>query len=328
MNILVTGGAGFIGSSIVQILVQQQHTVVVLDDLSGGFIENVAKQAHFIKGSILDSELINRLFAKYKFEYVFHLAAYAAENLSHYIRRYNYNINVIGSINLINAAINHHTKCFVFTSSAAVYGGNKTPFSEDVLPRPSDPYGIAKWCVEQDLMAAKEMFGLSYIVFRPHNVYGERQNIGDKYRNVIGIFFNQIMQGKPITIFGDGQQTRPFTYIQDIAPIIANSIREPDAYNQQFNIGSDRLTTLNELADLIFEISRAEDRRHYLEARQELKYVHVSHDKIGRYLSEKEPTPLKEGLSNMYHWVQQHGSRISQTFDPIEISQKLPNVWK
>ena len=111
---------------------------------------------------------------------------------------------MIGSINLINLAIIHKVKCFVFTSSIAVYGKNQLPMTEDMSPSPEDPYGISKYAVELDLKAANELFDMNYIIFRPHNVYGERQNIGDKYRNVIGIFMNQIMTGQPITIFGDG----------------------------------------------------------------------------------------------------------------------------
>src|SRR5690606_24729495 len=143
---------------------------------------------------------------------------YAAEGLSHFIRRFNYTNNLIGSVNLINEAIKHDIKCFVFTSSIAVYVVAEPPMVETMVPQPEDPYGVSKYSVEQDLKIAHEMFGLNYIVFRPHNVYGEHQNIGDRYRNVIGIFMNQIMQGKPLTVFGDGQQTRAFSYIDDVAP--------------------------------------------------------------------------------------------------------------
>ena len=220
---LVTGAAGFIGSHIVDHLVSSGHTVIALDDLSGGFADNISAEAVFVEGSINNVELVNRLFQEHQFEYVFHLAAYAAEGLSHFIRRFNYQNNLIGSINLINASINTGTvKCFVFTSSIAVYGANQLPMREDTTPLPEDPYGISKLAVELDLKSALEMFGLNYMIFRPHNVYGERQNIGDPYRNVVGIFMNQIMQGKELTIFGDGLQTRAFSHVDDVAPIIAH----------------------------------------------------------------------------------------------------------
>src|SRR5580658_3109311 len=218
---LITGGAGFIGAHVTNELIKMGHEGIVLDDLSGGFEENINPAAIFIKGSITDHELITRIFNEHKFDYVYHLAAYAAEGLSHFIKRFNYNNNLIGSVNLINESIKHKVKCFVFTSSIAVYGIGKPPLREDMIPVPEDPYGVAKYAVEMELRVSHEMFGLNYVIFRPHNVYGEYQNLGDRYRNVVGIFMNQIMQGKPMTIFGDGKQTRAFSYIDDVAPAIA-----------------------------------------------------------------------------------------------------------
>src|SRR6266513_2705340 len=215
---LVTGGAGFIGAHVVNELIAAGHKVIVVDDLSGGFEDHINKDAVFIRGSVYDDLFISGIFSEYKFDYVFHLAAYAAEGLSHFIRRFNYNNNLIGSINLVNESIKSKVKCFVFTSSIAVYGAGQLPMTVDTNPVPEDPYGISKYAVELDLKTAHEMFGLNYVVFRPHNVYGERQNIADKYRNVIGIFMNQVMQGQPCTIFGDGGQTRAFTHVADVAP--------------------------------------------------------------------------------------------------------------
>ena len=222
MNSLVTGGAGFIGSHLARHCLELGHDVVVLDDLSGGFEDNMPSGVDFCKGSVTDVELIADLFARHRFDYVYHLAAYAAEGLSHFIRRYNYQNNVLGTVNLLNASVNAGTvRRFVFTSSIAVYGAAQSPMTEATTPTPEDPYGVAKYACELDLRAAHEMFGMDYTVFRPHNVYGEHQNIGDRYRNVIGIFMNQIMQGLPMTMFGDGSQTRAFTHIDDVAPIIA-----------------------------------------------------------------------------------------------------------
>jgi len=193
---LVTGGAGFIGSHVARHLLKLNHQVIVLDDLSGGFKENIPQEAIFIKGSITDEALIKDTFKKYSFDYVYHLAAYAAEGLSHFIRKFNYENNLIGSINLINASVNHNIKRFIFTSSIAVYGAQELPLKESQKPQPEDPYGIAKYAVEQDLENAQKMFGLDYIIFRPHNVYGPGQNIGDKYRNVVGIFMNQLLKNE------------------------------------------------------------------------------------------------------------------------------------
>ncbi len=251
--VLVTGGAGFIGSHVSQHLLNSDYNVIILDDLSGGFLENVPKNAIFINGSIVDKRLISEIFSEYKIDYVFHLAAYAAEGLSHFIRNFNYTNNLIGSINLINASIRSKVKCFVFTSSIAVYGEGQTPFTESTQPHPEDPYGISKYAVELDLMNANKMFGLNYIIFRPHNVYGENQNIGDKYRNVIGIFMNRIMNNQSLPIFGDGSQTRAFSYIDDVAFPIAKSISFPNAYNEIYNIGGDKPYTVKHLAELVRE---------------------------------------------------------------------------
>ncbi|MEK6822194.1 MAG: NAD-dependent epimerase/dehydratase family protein, partial [Nanoarchaeota archaeon] len=232
---LVTGGAGFIGSHVADHLIARGHNVIVLDDLSGGFTRNINPKALFIKGSVTDVALLERIFKERQIDYIFHLAAYAAEGLSHFIRKFNYENNLIGSINLVNLAVKHDVKHFVFTSSIAVYGRNQTPMIEALEPKPEDPYGVAKYAVELDLKAAHEMYGLTYTIFRPHNVYGERQNHGDHYRNVLGIFINNIMKGKPMTVFGDGKETRAFSYIDDVARYIAACIEIPAARNDVIN---------------------------------------------------------------------------------------------
>src|SRR6266545_6971643 len=288
-KILVTGGAGFIGSHVAEALFRRGHQVTVLDDLSGGFTDNIVDGVSFTQGSITDVGLVNQLFEQNQFDYVYHLAAYAAEGLSHFIKRFNYNNNLIGSINLINAAINTGVKCFVFTSSIAVYGTSpELPMTEETRPHPEDPYGIAKLAVEQELRVCKEMFGLDYIVFRPHNVYGECQNIGDKYRNVVGIFMNQILQNKPMTVFGDGAQNRAFSYIGDVAPIIAESIDTPAAYNQVFNIGADQPYTVNELAEAVAHAMGVAPDIAHMPARNEVLNAYSSHEKILRVFGERK----------------------------------------
>lgn len=324
---LVTGGAGFMGSHVAEELVGMGQEVVVLDDLSGGFTDNVPKGAHFVQGSILDHELLSLLFDKYRFSYVYHLAAYAAEGLSHFIRRFNYNNNLIGSINLINEAVNHEVKCFVFTSSIAVYGAGQSPMTEAMVPVPEDPYGIAKLTVERDLEVSHQMFGLNYVIFRPHNVYGERQNIGDRYRNVVGIFMNQLLRGEPMTIFGDGTQQRAFTYIRDIAPAIANSVSIPAAQNQIFNVGADQPYTVRELAEMVAAAMGKECRIRFLDARNEVKIAFSDHSKAERIFGPKAQTSLQDGVGEMANWVIQHGSRESSVFSSIEIPKNMPKSW-
>ncbi|MCC6221122.1 MAG: NAD-dependent epimerase/dehydratase family protein [Deltaproteobacteria bacterium] len=328
MTSLVTGGAGFIGSHVVRDLLSRGDKVVVLDDLSGGFRENVPLAAIFVEGSILDNELVESLFKEHRFDYVYHLAAYAAEGLSHFIKRFNYNNNLIGSVNMINASVNHGVKCFVFTSSIAVYGANQLPMTEELTPQPEDSYGIAKYAVEQELKCSKEMFGLNYVIFRPHNVYGEFQNIGDKYRNVIGIFMNQIMSKQPLTIFGDGTQTRAFSYIREISGIISDAPRNTDAYGEVFNIGADTPYSVNELANEVCSVFGVEPKINYLEARNEVQHAYSSHEKIKRFFPTCPSFSLKEGLSAMAKWAIANGPRKSVEFREIEISKNMPPSWR
>jgi UDP-glucose 4-epimerase len=326
-NVLVTGGAGFIGSHVAKWLINDNYDVVVLDDLSGGYPDNIPAGARFINGSITDYELISQLFEAEQFDYVYHLAAYAAEGLSHFIRRFNYTNNLIGSVNLINQSVLHKVNCFVFTSSIAVYGAGQVPMTEEVVPLPEDPYGVAKYAVELDLRAAHEQFGLNYIIFRPHNVYGEGQNTGDKYRNVIGIFMNQLLSGKPLTIFGDGEQTRAFSYIDDVAPVIAYSVQNPDAYGQVFNVGGDQPYTVNELARTVAEVMDVAPEIIYLKARNEVVHAVSSHEKVRQYFEVPSPISLKEGLTRMLTWVRRTGPRKTGNFEAIEIPDGLPQGW-
>jgi UDP-glucose 4-epimerase len=325
---LVTGGAGFIGSHLVDELVAMGHDVVILDDLSGGFEENVNPRANFVKGSIVDGELVNGLFHKSRFDYVFHLAAYAAEGLSHFIRQFNYTNNVLGSMNLINAAVNHGVQCFVFASSIAVYGETSPPMQEDQTPHPIDPYGIAKYAVELDLKAASKMFGLKSIVFRPHNVYGVRQNTGDRYRNVIGIFMNQALSGQPLTIFGDGRQTRAFTDVSDVAPVMARSIDVSEACGETFNIGADVPYSILTLANEIQSALGIWPGVVHLDPREEVQHAFAEHDKAKRILGYEPRMELEEGIRQMADWVRSHGVKQSLPFENIEIQTNLPPSWR
>ena len=324
---LITGGAGFIGSHVARHCLAAGHKVIIVDDLSGGFEDHIPEGAQFIQGSVADSTFIRELFEEHKFDYVYHLAAYAAEGLSHFIRGYNYTNNLLGSIYLINESVKQKVKCFVFTSSIAVYGAGQLPMTEDTVPQPEDPYGVSKYAVELDLRAAHEMFGLNYVVFRPHNANGENQNIGDKYRNVIGIFMNQIMQGKKLTIFGDGTQTRAFSYIDDVAIPIAKSVSIPAAYNQVFNIGADQPYAVNELATVVCDEFGVKPDIQYLAARNEVLHAYSDHTKAHRVFGKPTGISLQEGISRMAAWAKVVGARQGQEFENIEITEKLPQGW-
>ncbi len=324
---LVTGGAGFIGSHVAAELLSAGHRVVVLDNLSGGNADNVPPGASLVVGSILDHGLVEALFREHAFDFVFHLAAYAAEGLSPFIKRFNYENNLIGSVNVLNAAVNCRVQCFVFTSSMAVYGTNQLPFREETAPQPQDSYGIAKHAVERELAVTQRLFGLDYVIFRPHNVYGERQNIGDRYRNVVGIFMNQIMQGKPMTLFGDGSQSRAFSYISDVAPIIARSVTLPAARNQIFNLGGDAPCTIQALAEAVAAAMGVAPRTVHLPPRHEVQHAYCAHDKYRAVFAPGPGVALADGLARMARWARRVGPRRSRPFAHIEIPRGLPPSW-
>ena len=327
---LVTGAAGFLGSHLVRALLAQQRVrVVALDDLSGGFRHNVPDGVEFVEGSIVDHQALASLFERYRFKFVYHLAAYAAEGLSHFIRRFNYTNNVIGSMNVINEAVRAQVDCFVFTSSIAVYGATPPPMREDQTPRPEDPYGIAKFAVELDLAAAHEMFGLPYVIFRPHNVYGEYQNLGNPYRNVIGIFMNHVLQGKPLPIFGDGAQRRAFSYVGDLAPVIAEAPWVGAAQNHVFNIGADASCSVRDLAaEVAAAMGRSGHPVEHLPPRKEVVLAYSDHSKVKRTFGDHAETSLREGLARMAAWAWKEGVQQGKPFDAVELTRNMPPSWQ
>ena len=325
---LVTGAAGFIGSHVADACLGLGMDVVATDDLSGGFVENVPSGATWVEGDLRDASFCASLWDGGRYDYVYHLGAYAAEGLSHFVRRFNYETNLVASVNLINLAILHKARRFVFTSSIAVYGAGQTPMTEELTPQPEDPYGVSKYAVELDLRAAHKMFGLDYTVFRPHNVYGERQNIADRYRNVIGIFMNAVLKGDPLPVFGDGTQTRAFSHIDDVAPLIARSPLVEGARNEVFNVGADTPYTILELAHEIALAFDTDAELKHLPARNEVVHAFSDHSKVRQVFQPPEPIDLRTGIRRMVDWVRQQGPRTPIEFPGrIEVAEKLPPSW-
>jgi UDP-glucose 4-epimerase len=326
---LVTGGAGFIGSHVAEMLAQRGYRVTILDDLSGGVETNLPSGCDFVEGSVCHRRKVESLFEERKFDYVFHLAAYAAEGLSPFIRSFNYENNLVGSIHLINCAVRYKVRRFVFTSSIAVYGKGQTPLLESTTPQPEDPYGISKYAVEMDLKCAHELFGLQYTIFRPHNVYGERQNIEDPFRNVIGIFMKRIMKEEALPVFGDGSQMRAFSYIKDVAVPIVDCIELESTAQEVFNVGADEPYTVNTLAQAVM---KAMDHRVdivHLAPRLEVMNAFSDHSKARKFFPNLEaPVDLETGLARMAAWAKSTKHSPSKMSMQLEIAEKLPESWK
>lgn len=325
---LVTGGAGFLGAHLTRALLERGHQVTVLDDLSGGRRANVDDRALFRVCDVTDADALDAVFREARFEVVYHLAAFAAEGLSHFIKRHIHTNIVLGSVNLINLAVRHECQCFVFTSSVAVYGSQPRAVGEAATPKPEDSYGIAKRAVELELEATRRMFGLDYVIFRPHNVYGELQNIGDRYRNVVGIFMNQVMNDEPLSIFGDGEQTRAFSYVEDVVSPLADSPWTRGARGEIFNVGADEPCSLNDLAARVLEaMGRPNHPIVHHPPRSEPRHALCDHSKLERIFGPRPRTPLRVGLARMAAWAWARGPQAAPPFATIEIEENLPPIW-
>jgi len=341
---LVTGACGFIGSHVADFVLNELRVgkVVAVDDLSGGFPRNsekfIAGGGILVVGDIKNITFVKDLFFSHgPFDFVYHIAAYAAEGLSHFIRHYNYENNLLGSVNLLNAALNQPVlpSAFVFTSSIAAYGASDgvPPFTELSPKTPEDPYGIAKMAFELDLKAAHHMFGLNYIIFRPHNVYGPRQNIADKFRNAVGIFMNQILRNESVTIFGDGNQKRAFSYISDVADIIGASVLFELAHNNDFFVGNDKEYSINQLAHAVISAMGATSpsggavQITHLDSRKEVTDAFPFHGKLRCVFNPPPTIDLHEGLQRTADYVKQHGSFLPTGYKNIEVPKNLPPSW-
>ncbi len=329
MKIFVTGCAGLLGANYTRHLLANGHEVIGIDDLSGGYKAFVTKGENFsfVKLNLERRKKIVDLFEEHKPEVLVHFAAYAAEGLSPFIRNYNYRNNLICSANLINECIKHDTK-FIFTSSMAVYGEQEPPFTEDKRPQPIDPYGIAKYAVECDLKLAHEQFGLRYNIVRPHNVLGIYQNIWDKYRNVIGIFIRKTLNGQPILVYGDGEQTRAFSDIKYYMEPFDRLLTEYDG--EIFNIGADKHFTLNEVADAVQKVGKKygyEVPIEHGEPRHEVKHAYCDHTKAKSMLGFRDNTRLEELIEDVFVWAMKEPNRKVKDRE-YEITKDIYDYWK
>jgi UDP-glucose 4-epimerase len=329
MKIFVTGCAGLLGANYTRHLIANGHHVIGIDDLSGGYKAFVPKGENFtfVKFDLERRKKVVELFEEHKPDILLHFAAYAAEGLSPFIRNFNYRNNLICSANLINECIAHDTK-FIFTSSMAVYGEQEPPFTEDKRPQPIDPYGIAKYAVECDLKLAHEQFGLRYNIVRPHNVLGIYQNIWDKYRNVIGIFIRKTLNGEPILVYGDGEQTRAFSDIKYYMEPFDKLLTDYDG--EIFNIGADKHFTLNEVAESVQKIGKKygyEVPIEHGEPRHEVKHAYCDHTKAKTMLEFRDETNLEDLIESMFVWAMKQPNRKVKKME-YEVTKDIYEYWK
>lgn len=328
MTILITGIAGLLGAHLHRHFLQKGHTVIGIDDLSGGYYEFLSKNLDLVfYQKKLGEDDISDIFERHKPDVVYHLAAYAAEGLSPFIRCFNYQNNIIASTAIINECIKHNCK-LIFTSSMAVYGNQPAPYTEDMKSNPVDPYGIAKYAVELDIKQAHNQFGLRYNIVRPHNVLGIYQNIWDKYRNAIGIFIRKALNKEPILVYGDGEQTRAFSDIQYYLDPFEKLIDNFDG--ETFNIGADKYWTLNQAAKIVKDTASNYGYNCEIihgESRHEVKHAYCNHDKAKSLLNFKDETILENLVDKMFLWAKNQPNRKMRVI-PYEVEKNIYSYWK
>ena len=329
-KILITGVAGLLGSRLSDWVINNtNYEVVGIDDLSGGFTENINPKVKFYKFNLTNLEKLKEVFKKENIEIIYHFAAYAAEGLSPFIRKFNYENNVIASSNLITCSIEFSIKRFIFASSMAVYGEKyEPPFHEDLLQAPIDPYGIAKYAVEMDLKIASDQHGLNYTIIRPHNFYGINQNIWDKYRNVLGIWMYQILNKESPTIFGDGSQVRAFSYVDDSVIPFWNASQNDNCKGEIINLGGTKEYSISEACNILINVTGQNIKPAYLEPRHESKYAWATWDKSIELLGFEHKVNLEEGVGKMWEWAKKQPNRERYVWPEYELNKGLYEYWK
>lgn len=330
-KILITGVAGLIGSRLADWIIQNQpnYEIIGIDDLSGGYKENINPKVKFHEVNLSkDSNQLTNIFDVYKPDYVFHFAAYAAEGLSPFIRTYNYDNNLRSTAAIVNECIRYNVKRLIFTSTLAVYGhGEGGIFNETQIPNPIDPYGVAKFACEMDIKIAGEQHNLDWCIIRPHNVYGVNQNIWDKYRNVLGIWMYQHLNNQPMVIYGDGEQTRAFSYIDDSLESFWKAAILLEASKQIINVGGIKEYSINEANKILREVING-GTVIYKEARHEVKHAIPTYQKSIDILGFEHKIDLKEGLMQMWEWAKHQPQREQFIWPSYELNNGIYSFWK
>lgn len=329
MKVLITGGAGFIGSHLVKLFdkrLDKFSTVTIADDFSGGNKDNIPLGVHYYEIDCRDKNKVDEMFKDNGgFDLVYCLAANAAEGKSHFspidITTRNYN----SFLNVLVAGINHGMKKMVITSSVAVYGSAKPPFSEDTKPEPEDLYGLSKLNMEKTLDIMSKVYDFKWASARAHNVYGPSQSMKDPYRNVVTIWMNKILKGEPYTIYGDGSMKRCYTYVEDLVEGLYN-LKDHEGI---FNLGADEAYSLKDLSNAIQNVSGGITPPQYLPARvQEVETAVLLHDKAKKELNYQTRVSLIDGIQNTWEWAKSKGYQELNYTDFEIDSPKIPANWR
>lgn len=334
-SILITGVAGLIGYNFATWLLNHtKHHVIGVDAMymwgnNNEVSPNIRYDFHKLD-LVRDWEEFDRIIKENNVKCIYHFASYAAEGLSPFMRRFNYIENIIATTTVINSAIANDCK-LIFTSSMSVYGHGRGEypyeFKETDFPAPIDPYGIAKYSIEQDLAVAADQHGLKWVIIRPHNVFGIGQNVNDRYRNVLGIWMHQIAKGEPITIYGDGEQERAFTYIDNIlAPLYA--VIDPQYDYEVINLGGIKGMTLNEACEVVKKVTGYDNVVH-LEARHEVKRAIPDPSHSIDLFGYMDKVSFEEGVRKMWNWVKlERKVKDWYVWDTFELDKGIYSYWK
>jgi len=328
MRIFISGIAGFLGSFLAETFLAEGHEVVGCDTLIGGELINVPPDAEFYQYDICRRNSMVKITKGC--EVVFHAAATAYEGLSVFSPHLITENIVTGSASLFSAAIANGVKRIIFCSSMARYGTNETPFREDIIPRPQDPYGIAKLSAEHLLRNLCEIHNVEYVIAVPHNIIGPRQKYDDPYRNVASIMINLMLQGRQPIIYGDGSQKRCFSFIDDDIYCLKEMVFRDNVVGEVINIGPDEdVITINELAQTIAELLNFDLKPIYVPGRpQEVELATCSADKARKMLGYKTTVSLKQGLQKMIDFIKDNKTRRFRYHLDLEIiNEKTPKTW-
>ena len=328
-KILVTGVAGFLGSHLAEKLSELGHTVIGIDNMGGGYKDNIPKNIEFHKIDCCDFEEVKKIMKGV--QVVYHCAATAHEGLSVFSPYEITKNNYLASVSIFTAAINNKVKRIVYCSSMARYGDSKTPFTEDMEPKPIDPYAISKVASEKVLANLCEINNVEYVIAVPHNIIGPRQRYDDPFRNVVSIMLNRMMQKKAPIIYGDGEQRRCFSYIDDCLSCMIPMLDQENLNKQIINVGPDEeFVTVNKVVEICSNITGSNlEPIHMADRPQEVKHATCSADKARKLLNYETKVSLNEGIKQTYEYIKKRGTKDFDYKLSIEIDNDLtPKTWK